>query len=322
MWSGSFPMSGGDDEQLFWLENEPKPASASDMHWALRYEVEPDYLRLMRIPLLRGRFFEEGDREDAPPVVVIDEDLAHQYFAGIDPIGKHINLDGADEKATVVGVVRHVMQWELDNDAAFPLHAQIYKPFAQVPGRQLVSTTGIGADIGVRTSHPETAFAGIQATLRQMNQEQVVYDPVTMNQMIASTLSARRFSMILLEVFAGLSLLLAGVGLYGVISYLVGQRTQEMAIRMALGANRRSVLAWVLRRGARLAIAGTGAGILAALILTRLMASASMLYGVRSWDPLTLVGVVTILMLIALAACYFPARRAASVDPMQALRSE
>ena len=133
--------------------------------------------------------------------------------------------------------------------------------------------------------------------------------------------------MILLGAFAALALLLASVGLYGVISYLVGQRTQEMAIRMALGANRGNVLAWVLKRGAALAGIGVGAGTVAALIVTRLMASisvekSSIIYGVRPWDPLTMIGVIVVLMCVALLACYVPARRAASVDPMRALRSE
>jgi ABC-type antimicrobial peptide transport system permease subunit len=148
-----------------------------------------------------------------------------------------------------------------------------------------------------------------------------------MDQIIADTLAARRFSMILLGAFAALALLLATVGLYGVISYLVGQRTQEMAIRMALGADRANVLRWVLRRGATLAGIGVGAGTIAALLVTRLMANislakSSLIYGVRPWDPITMFGVIVVLMVVALAACYVPARRAASVDPVRALRSE
>jgi ABC-type antimicrobial peptide transport system permease subunit len=148
-----------------------------------------------------------------------------------------------------------------------------------------------------------------------------------MDAVIADSLAARRFSMILLGAFAALALLLASVGLYGVISYLVGQRTQEMAIRMALGADRSNVLAWVMKRGATLAGIGVGVGTIAALLVTRLMAGislakSSLIYGVHPWDPLTMVGVIAILMCVALLACYVPARRAASVDPMRALRSE
>ena len=148
-----------------------------------------------------------------------------------------------------------------------------------------------------------------------------------MNQIIDETLAGRRFSMILFGAFAALALLLASVGLYGVISYLVGQRTQEMAIRMALGANRSDVLRWVLRRGAALAGIGVATGTLAALLVTRAMAGislarSSIIYGVHPWDPITILSVVVVLMLVALLASYVPARRAASVDPMQALRSE
>jgi ABC-type antimicrobial peptide transport system permease subunit len=148
-----------------------------------------------------------------------------------------------------------------------------------------------------------------------------------MNQIIDQTLAARRFSMILLGAFAALALLLASVGLYGVISYLVGQRTQEMAIRMALGADPSDVLRWVLRRGTLLAFIGVATGTLAALLVTRIIAGisiakSSIIYGVHPWDPITLVGVVALLMFVALLASYIPARRAASVDPMQALRSE
>jgi ABC-type antimicrobial peptide transport system permease subunit len=160
-----------------------------------------------------------------------------------------------------------------------------------------------------------------------MNPKQVAYGAQTMDAVIADSLAARRFSMILLGAFAALALLLASVGLYGVISYLVGQRTQEMAIRMALGADRSNVLAWVMKRGATLAGIGVGVGTIAALLVTRLMAGislakSSLIYGVHPWDPLTMVGVIAILMCVALLACYVPARRAASVDPMRALRSE
>jgi len=298
------------------------------MHWALLYIVEPDYLKVMHISLVRGRFFTDADREDAPHVVVIDEDLAHQFFGNADPIGQIVNLTNpSDTKATVVGVVHHVLHWGLDNEAGFPLRAQIYLPLGQLDGWQLVSTTGIFSDVLVRSDHPATVFPDIQQALRRMNANQVAWRPKTMDQVIADTLAARRFSMMLLAAFAALALLLASVGLYGVISYLVGQRTQEMAIRMALGANRGNVMLWVLKRGDTLAGIGIIAGTIAALIVTRLMASlsvarSSMIYGVRPWDALTMSVVIVVLMGVSLLACYLPARRAASVDPMRALRAE
>jgi predicted permease len=324
----AIPLTGNDDEQLFWLSSEPKPANANDMHWSLLYIVEPDYLQTIRIPLLRGRWFTGADRQDTPHVVVIDEDLARQFFPNTDPIGKVINLTNPDNvRATVVGVVGHVMQWGLDNDAGFPLRAESYTSFLQLSKNSLVSTTGFVTDIVIRADNPDTVFPDIQSALHRMNAQQVAYGPETMDQFIAESLAARRFSMILLGAFAALALLLASVGLYGVISYLVGQRTQEMAIRMALGADRSNVLRWVLKRGVTLAGIGVASGTVAALLVTRFMASislakSSIIYGVQPWDPVTMIGVIVVLMGVALLACYVPARRAASVDPMRALRSE
>jgi predicted permease len=320
---GGFPMTGSDDERLFWLENEPKPANTNDMHWSLNYVVEPDYLRIVRIPLFRGRFFDKTDNEHAPLVMVVDDVFARKFFGKEDPIGKHINLDGYDQKVTVIGVVGHVMQWGLDNDASFPLHAEIYLPFMQQRDAEMSLKEGLGTDVVVRSRGESAAIVSdIQHAMRQMNQEQVVYGAKTMNQFIADSLAARRFSMILLGLFAGLALLLASVGMYGVISCLVSQRTQEIGIRIALGADRWDVLRWVLEQGGKLAVIGAGAGLAAALVLTRVMARSSMIYGVHAYDPVTLISVTAVLMTVALAACYLPARRAMRIDPMQALRAE
>jgi predicted permease len=314
-------MTGNDDEALFWLENEPKPTNTNDMRWALQYIVQPGYLKIMDIPLLRGRFFTDADNNHSPKVAVVDENFARQFFGSEDPIGKHINLD--DQPVTVIGVVGHVMQWGLDNDANFSLHVQIYLPFMQLTDSDLSFQEGLGMDAVIRArGDSASTMSDIQRVLRQMNQQQVVYLFSTMNQLIADSLAARRFSMILLGFFAALALLLASVGMYGVISYLVGQRTQEIGIRMALGADRGHVLRWVLKHGGRLALIGVCAGLAASLGLTQLMARSSMLYGVRAYDPWTLTGVTALLMTVALAACYIPARRAMHIDPMRALRSE
>jgi predicted permease len=321
MMGGSLPMTGNDDEALFWLENEPKPTNTNDMRWALQYIVQPGYLKIMDIPLLRGRFFTDADNNHSPKVAVVDENFARQFFGSEDPIGKHINLD--DQPVTVIGVVGHVMQWGLDNDANFSLHVQIYLPFMQLTDSDLSFQEGLGMDAVIRArGDSASTMSDIQRVLRQMNQQQVVYLFSTMNQLIADSLAARRFSMILLGFFAALALLLASVGMYGVISYLVGQRTQEIGIRMALGADRGHVLRWVLKHGGRLALIGVCAGLAASLGLTQLMARSSMLYGVRAYDPWTLTGVTALLMTVALAACYIPARRAMHIDPMRALRSE
>ncbi|MGO9337921.1 MAG: ADOP family duplicated permease [Terracidiphilus sp.] len=323
MMNGSLPMTGSDDEALFWLENEPKPTSTNDMRWALDYIVEPDYLKIMGIPLERGRFFTDADNNHAPSVAVVDETFARKFFGNQDPIGKHLNLDGYSQPVTVIGVAGHIMQWGLDNDASFPLHAQIYLPFLQISDGDMSFQDGLGTDVVIRSrGDSASTMSDIQRALRQMDQQQVVYLASTMNQLIADSLAARRFSMILLGLFAGLALLLASVGMYGVISYLVSQRTQEIGIRMALGADRGHVLRWVLNQGGRLALIGVAVGLGAALALTQLMARSSMLYGVQTYDPLTLFGVTALLILVALAACYIPARRAMHIDPMRALRSE
>ncbi len=322
---GGLPMGGGDDEQLFWLESEAKPSNSSDMHWALQYTTEPDYLRIMRIPLLRGRYFTDADKEHSLRVAVIDDTFAKKYFGSQDPIGKHISLDGEDGKATIVGVVGHVMQWGLDNDAAvaIPLRAQLYLPFMQQGDNQMTLKDGLGVDVVVRSNgDSSTAVRDIQNAMRQMDREQVVWGAETMDQAIARTLAGRRFSMILLAVFAGLALLLASIGMYGVISYLVGQRTHEIGIRMALGAGRRDILGWVLAQGGKLALLGAGVGLVAALALTQVMAHWSLLYGVHAWDPWTFTGVTLLLMAIAVAATCIPAARAMRIDPTQALRNE
>ncbi len=316
---GAFPLNY-DDEGLFWLEGEPKPANQNDMHWAIKYIVEPGYLKAMGIPLLRGRFLTEMDDQHAPRVVVVDDVFARKFFGGADPLGKHIHLADFDDMATVVGLVGHVNQWGLDSDATYPLRAEVYQSFAQLPSMQIARIPD-GVDVIVR-SDGNAPLKSIQQAMAQMSREEVVYDPRSMDEIIAATLAARRFSMILLAVFAGMALVLASIGMYGVISYLVGQRTQEIGIRMALGADRRGILRWVLERGLRLALIGAGAGLLASLGLTQLMAHWSLIYGVHAYDPWTMAGVTALLMLVALAASYVPAVRATRIDPMRALRNE
>ena len=318
---GAFPMNY-DDEGLFWLEGEPKPASQNDMHWAIRYVVEPGYLNAMGIPLLRGRFFAETDDEHAPRIVIVDDIFARKFFGASDPIGKHIYLENFDDMATVVGVVGHVNQWGLDSDASYPLRAEVYEAFAQLPPMQIAR---IPENVDVLIGSNGDAMGqlkSVQQAMARMNSEEVVYDARSMDQIIADTLAGRRFSMILLAVFASLALLLASIGMYGVISYLVGQRTQEIGIRMALGADRRIILRWVIKQGIRLAVLGAGAGITASLALMQIMVHWSLIYGVHAWDPWTMIGVTALLMCVALTASFIPAARATRIDPMRALRNE
>jgi predicted permease len=318
---GAFPMYY-DDERLFWLEGEQKPAGQSDMHWAIKYIVEPGYLKALGIPLLRGRFLTEMDDQHAPRAVVVDDLFAKKFFGNADPLGKHVHLEDFDDMATVVGVVGHVNQWGLDSDTTYPLRAEIYESFAQLPEMQIARIPeGVGVLIR-STGNPLAPLKSIQQAMSQMSREEVVYDPRSMDDIITSSLAARKFSMTLLAVFAGLALVLASIGMYGVISYLVGQRTHEIGVRMALGADKRDILRWVLRQGGRLAVIGAIAGLAASLGLTQIMQHWSLIYGVRAWDPWTLFGVTTLLMVVALAASYIPAARAMRIDPTQALRNQ
>jgi predicted permease len=316
---GAVPMQG-DDEVLFWKDGEPKPADLNGMSWALHYVVGPDYLQVMKIPLLRGRFLDAHDDERSPLAIVVDDVFAEKFFPGENTIGKRINLSNPDTIGQIVGIVKHVKQWGLDSDDKHSLKAQMYMPFMQLPDSAMaLSASGTGIMVRSKSGAPGL-FESIRGVLRQMNNEYVVFDPQTMEQTIAGSLAARRFSMILLGAFAALALLLASIGIYGVISYVVGQQTQEIGIRMALGAPRSHVLGMVLGKGARLVLAGVGAGIAASLALTRLMAS--MLFGVTPTDPMTFLCVASLLVLVALLACLAPARRATRVDPMVALRCE
>jgi len=316
---GAIPMLG-DDEELFWVEGQPKPSTDKDMNWTLRYTVEPGYFEAMTIPLKRGRFLTSQDNEHSPLVAVIDESFAGKYFGRQDPIGKHINIKGIDTPLEIVGVVGHVKQFGLDTDDKETLHAQLYCPFMQIADKDL-HQTATGVDVVLRSDEAHRAtLESIRNAITTINGQQFIYDVRTFDEIISKSLAAQRFSMILLGAFAALALLLASVGIYGVISYVVGQRTHEIGIRMALGAQRLHILRLILGRGGILALAGVGLGLASALGLTRLMAS--LLYGIRATDPLTFAGVAILLTLVALAACYIPARRATRVDPMVALRYE
>jgi putative ABC transport system permease protein len=317
--AGANPM-GWDDEILFWIAGQPKPANTADMNWTIDYLVEPDYLNAMGIPLVRGRFFTSLDNEHAPRVVVVDDVFAQRYFGNQDPIGKPIVVASIEKPAEIVGLVRHVKQWGLDSDDTQSLRVQMYLPLMQMPD-DFIDMAPSGTPVVLRYEGPTSAILdSLRRISAQMNSDQVISNVQTMEEIISDSLAARRFSMITLGAFAALALLLASVGIYGVVSYVAGQRTHEIGIRMALGAQRRDVLGLVLSQGTRLALAGVALGIAAGLGLTRLLAS--QLYGVSAYDPLTFAGVALLLVFVALAACYIPARHAMRVDPMTALRYE
>jgi predicted permease len=316
---GAVPMAY-DDEDLFWLEGQPKPATANDMSWALSYVVEEDFLEVMGIPLKRGRFFTAQDNEHAQHVIVVDEVFARKFFPDQDPIGKRVVLDNKGGLAEIVGIVGHVKQWGLDTDDKQSLRAQLYFPFMQLPDKAMQMSWS-GQAVMVRfEGDAQSAGAAIRSAVKTMNGEQVMYGEQTMEEIIADSLAARKLSMIMLGVFAALALGLASMGIYGVISYLVGQRTHEIGIRMALGARPGQVLRIVLGEGLKMTVIGVAIGLCAAVGLTRLMAN--LLFGVSAIDPLTYIAVAVILILVALVACYIPARRAMRVDPIVALRYE
>ena len=309
-----------DDEVIFWLDGSPKPASENEMSWAVRYTVEPGYLRAMGIPLLRGRFLDVHDDEHSPPVVVVDEVFARQFFGDRDPLHQRLNLSGGASHAEIVGVVGHVKQWGLDKDGKGELRAEAYLPFMQLPDAAMVMTPS-NSSVLVRTAPGTPGVAGaIRRVLRTINSDLEVSGEDTMNQIVARSLAARRFSMILFASFALVALALASIGIYGVTSYLVGQKTHEIGLRIALGAGRADVLRLVVGQGARTAVVGAAIGLVAALGVTRLMGH--LLYGVSATDPLTFAGVAAVLVSVSLIACYLPASRALAIDPTMALRRE
>jgi predicted permease len=316
---GAFPMAWEDDEQ-FWLEGQPKPPSDNEMNWALSYTVEPGYLKAMGIRLRRGRFFTEQDNEHSPPVVVVDEMLANKFFPDQDPIGKRVNLNSYGTPAEIVGVVGHVNQWGLDSDEANPLRAEMYHPFDQLDDVVLkLSVPGVG--VVVRSSAaPVGLIEAIRRTTSEISRDRVVWGFESMDEIISDSLASRRFSLILLGAFAASALLLATLGIYGVLSYLVGQRTHEIAVRKALGAQKHDVLRLIVGEGFVLTLAGVGFGLVGGLGLTHFVSS--LLYNVQPTDPLTFVTVSVLLAVVALAASYIPARRAAKVDPLAGLRYE
>ena len=322
---GAHPM-GSDDEEYFWFMDKPMPVHQSDLAMAVEYVVEPDYLKVMQIPMKRGRFFTAADNEHAPAVIVIDESLAEKYFPDRDPIGQYLNFNTnpADPDKVpnpqIIGVVGHINQWGLADDGAGALHSQVYLPLAQVPDKQ-VQRGGVATDIFVRLQSAGAAnLEALRSRVLEFNSGMVVHNPEDMEKSVADSISSKRFTMTLLGVFALLALLLAGIGIYGVLSYMVGQRSKEIGVRMALGAQKFDVLRMVLKDGARMTLTGIVLGVIGALALTRLMGT--MLYGVRPTDPLTFVSVAALLGAIAMLACYVPARRAMKVDPMEALRHQ
>jgi predicted permease len=310
----------GDSEVPFWLEGQAKPANENDMSFALFYCVNPAYTSALHIPVQRGRFFTDRDDEHAPAVVVIDASFARKYFPNENPVGKHLNVGLFDTQPEIIGVVGHVEHWGLGARGHENLQAQVYFPVWQVPDR-FWPLFANGSTYIARTSGAPVGIAnGIRQAVEKADSSAAVYGVASMQEIVSGSISTQRLTMMLLGVFAALALTLSAIGIYGVISYLTGQRIHEIGVRMALGASSEDVLRMVLGQGMRTTLIGVALGIAAAIGLTRLIAK--VIYGVGATDPITFIGVAILLIAVALLACYIPARRAMRVDPMIALRYE
>jgi len=322
------PMREGNNQIGYWTSPDVPPANKTPL--ALANSVSPDYLKVMGIPLREGRFFDDHDRVGSELVVVIDEVLAQQAFGGEDPIGKRLWIPGRDsplsvgkneaDAVRVVGVVGHVRQWGPASDDQAQVRAQFYYPFAQVPDDLLRRWSEL-MSLAVRTRIPPINAVGpLRRELRGAAGDQVLYEIHTMEQLARGTLARQRFLLLLFGVFAGLALLLACIGIYGVLAYLTGRRVPEMGIRMTLGASARDVMRLVLRESIGTIFAGVGAGILAALAAGRLLEHS--VEGMQPAEPLTFAIMIAVLVAAALLASFVPARRASRVDPLVALKYE
>ncbi len=301
------PYSGRRGISVFRIEGRPEPVGLDDTPLADFRAVSPGYFQMMGIPVLQGRTLTEGDADGAPPAVLVNRAFVVKYMPDENPIGKRLDLDG--EMATIVGIAGDIRQSGLDDEAA----PHVYASSLQFP----VSRTGLL----VRTSvDPMSLVGALRRQIQAVDREQPIYNISTMEERIADSMSERRLYLWLLGSFAAIALALATVGIYGVISYSVSRRTQEIGIRMALGAQARDMRRMVIRQGMAPALIGVVIGLAAALALGRIIES--MLFETDASDPATITAVSLMLVAVALLACLVPARRAAKVDPMTALRCE
>jgi predicted permease len=312
------PMRDGNNQLGYW-KTAAEPAQ-SQKPLALANSVTPYYLNVMGIALREGRFFDEHDRKGSEPVMVIDEAMAQHAFGGEDPIGKRLWTDLVPEPMRIVGVVGHVRYWGLASDDQAVVRDQFYYPFAQVPDGYLRRWSEL-MSIAVRTRiAPLSVVEPLRKELHGASGDQVLYEVRSMEQLASATLARQRFLLLLFGAFSGLALLLACIGIYGVLAYVTSQRVPEIGVRMALGATARDVVRMVLRQSFGMIFVGIGVGTAAAFVAGRLLVRS--VDGVRSTEPLTFAMMIALLVIAALFASFVPARRASRVDPLRALRQE
>jgi predicted permease len=302
------PLSGRRGAEVYKIEGRPEPKSMADAVVAEYHVVSPGYFQMMGIPLLRGRAFTEGDGPGAPGVAIINQVFAERYWPGEDPLGRRLFIDFNQRWVTVVGIVGNVKQSGAPYEAA---------PHVSVSYKQLPEAR----TLLIRTTADPLGFVGAaRSQIQAIDRDLPIYNVHTMEGLLAESISQRLLNLLLMGAFAGVALALTVVGLYGVISYSVTQRTHEIGVRMALGAQSRDVLRLVIGQGMKLVALGVSIGLAAAFGLTRLLKT--LLFGVSATDPATFAEVALLLTLVALLACWIPARRATKVDPLIALKYE
>lgn len=295
------------------VEGQPQAGETDPVTSVTNDFVDPAFFATMGMPILRGRGFEPADVPDAPQVVIVNEAFVRRFLAGEDPLGRRFTRGDPENPEAVWQTIVGVVADSRRSGLVEPVRPEAYRPITQVAPRSL--------EVLVRTAGPPVAAVRpARAILRELDPDMAMARIRTIEAAMAEAVATRRFVMLLLAGFAALAVALAAIGVYGVLAYVVGRRTRELGIRMALGADRRAVLGLVLRQALRHVLPGVALGFAGALALTRLLRS--QLFGVSATDPLTFAGVTTLLVAVALLASWIPARRAAAVDPMEALRHE
>jgi predicted permease len=312
------PLREGNNQIGYRTSSDAQPENQQPL--VLASSVSPDYLKVMGIPLRQGRFFDEHDRMGNEPVVVIDEVMAQEAFHGQELVGKHLWIGLGTDPLRVVGIVGHVRHWGPAGDDQARVRAQLYYPFAQVPDPLLRRWSEL-MSIAVRTStEPLSVIEPLRRVVRGATGDQVLYEVQTMDHLASATLGRQRFLLLLFSVFASLALMLACIGIYGVLAYLTSQRVPEIGVRIALGATARDVIGLVMRQSFGMIFLGVGVGVAGAWAAGRVLIR--LVEGMQSTEPLSFAIMIPVLVIAALFASFVPAHRASRVDPVKALRQE